>query len=465
MKNVLFISYYFPPAGGAGAQYPTKHVKYLREFGYHPIVLTVRAEDYLGHSEFKMPLDESRVADVAAGTEVHRVGSRQPFRLFAWLTRWRLDFLRELCFIPDTAVTWILPAIIKAWRLARRTKIDLIYTHVRPNSTAIIGWALKRMLGKPWVLDFRDPWTQYFLATYPTGWHYKFEQALERFLLRRADHVITVTPTARKNLLAWCDFLPEDRVSCITMGYDAEDFAEADDFPPEQSVSEKGDAYTLVYSGVFCGAPANGNGYGHGIERGWRDLRQRLAYRPRHFDRVTHSPKFLLDALKELLDERPDLRGRVKLVQVGPHDEAHRRYAHELGLAEAVELRGYVQHGEAVRLLKQADALFFCLADSPAGERNDCVPQKVYQYLGSRRPVLALAPEGDARDFLERARTAVLCSPRDVPAIKGALLSLIEGTAPLLPDEEFIRSFECRTLTAHLARIFDCTIAGLSSAA
>jgi glycosyltransferase involved in cell wall biosynthesis len=449
MPTALVISYYFPPAGGPGVQRVAKHVKFLREFGWEPVELAAEGQDYTGHSELRMPRDESLAREVPAGIEVHRVGSRQPFRLFRWLTRRRLDYLRELICVPDSALTWIAPVVARARRIAQRREIDLIYTSVKPHSTAVAGWLVKRALGRPWVLDFRDPWTQYFLATFPTRFHYWLEQRLERFLLRRADHVITISPTARENLLEWCDFLAPERVSCITNGYDEEDFDAA-----AAARDDHASAFTLVYTGVFCGAPAV-NGAAHPLERAWRGLRRRLAYTPRSFDRLTHSPKYLLDALRELFQERPELRGKLRLLHVGPFDEANERYVRQLGIEGAVESRGYVGHDEAVRILRSADALFFCLADSPSGERNDCVPQKVYEYLGSRRPILALVPAGDARDFLSRAGTAVLCAPRDLGEIKAGLLHLIDGAGGLQPNAPFIERFKRRTLTAQLAEIFD----------
>ena len=191
----------------------------------------------------------------------------------------------------------------------------------------------------------------------------------------------------------------------------------------------------------------------------WRGLRKSLAYAPRHFDTVTHSPKFLLDAMSALLSERPELRGKIKLVHIGPYSEANEQYVRDLGIHDVIEARGYVPHSEAVRLLHEVDALFFCLADSPEkADRNDCVPQKVFEYLGSRQPVLALAPEGDARDYLNQAGTAVLCSPRDIPAIKIALIYFIEGKVRTTCNEEFIQSFERRRRTQELAEIFNRTL-------
>lgn len=455
MKTALIISYYFPPAGGPGVQRVARHAKFLREFGYDAVVISATPEDYTRPSEFQMPVDESLLADVE-GIEVHRVASRQPFRLFGWLKRQRLDALREFVFVPDSAVTWIGAVVGKAREIAKRRPVDVIYTSVKPHSAALAGWLLKRALGRPWVIDFRDPWTQYFLATFPTRLHYRIEQWLERFLLRRADHIITITPTARRNLLDWCGFLTEDGVSVIPNGYDEEEF-EGTQASGEASGNR---VFSYVYSGVFCGAPESGNKIRVSLpERLWRGLRRQLAYTPRRFDRLTHSPKFLLDALQELFAERPELRGRIRLVHIGPFDEANERYVRELGIAEAIEARGYVPHDEAVRVVKGADALFFCLADSPTGERNDCVPQKVYEYLGSRRPVLALAPEGDARDFLREAGTAVICEPRDLTEIKAGVLKLYEGHVELAANEDFIRGFRRRELTARLARIFDRMLA------
>jgi glycosyltransferase involved in cell wall biosynthesis len=452
MKNVLFITYYFPPAGGPGVQRVTKHVKYLRDFGYNPIVLTASPKDYSGRSELNMVIDDSLKADIPEGMEVHRIRSHQPFRLFQLLHKLRLEYLRELFFIPDSAITWIIPVLLRARRIAREQQIDLIYTSVKPHSAAITGWLLKRILKKPWIIDFRDPWTQYFLARYPTKAHYRIEQFLERFLLRRADHVITITPTARKNLMTWCSFLKEDALSYITNGYDPEDFGSHSKAPKKDGLP-----FTLAYSGVFCGAPETTlDASRTSVERLWRGLRKSLAYKPRSFDSLTHSPKFLLDAIRELLLERPELRGRIKLVHVGPYDEANDRYVQDLGIREAIDARGYVPHSQAVRTLEQSDALFFCLADSPSQmDRNDCVPQKVYEYLGSRQPVLALTPEGDAKDFFREAGTAVICAPRDIPAIKSALIDFFEGKVRITRNEEFIRSFERRRMTEKLAQIFN----------
>ncbi|MFR4039130.1 MAG: hypothetical protein ACLTZT_16245 [Butyricimonas faecalis] len=44
MKKILIITYYWPPAGGPGVQRWLKFSKYLPEFGYDPIIITVDPE-------------------------------------------------------------------------------------------------------------------------------------------------------------------------------------------------------------------------------------------------------------------------------------------------------------------------------------------------------------------------------------------------------------------------------------
>ena len=46
MKNVLIISYYWPPSGGGGVQRVLKFCKYLPDYGWNPIVLTVKDGEF-----------------------------------------------------------------------------------------------------------------------------------------------------------------------------------------------------------------------------------------------------------------------------------------------------------------------------------------------------------------------------------------------------------------------------------
>jgi hypothetical protein len=102
------------------------------------------------------------------------------------------------------------------------------------------------------------------------------------------------------------------------------------------------------------------------------------------------------------------------------------------------------------------------LHDVAAGTRVGIVPGKTYEYLGSRRPILAAVPQGDARDLLEAAGTATVCDPGDASAMAHSLERAIErksARSPLpQPDAGVLRRYERRALTAELASVFDAAL-------
>ena len=75
-RNILVIAYYFPPMGMSGVQRTLKFVKYLPQFGWKPIVLTVTPTGYFAQDESL--LDELNGKDI----EIVRVGSLDPNWLF-----------------------------------------------------------------------------------------------------------------------------------------------------------------------------------------------------------------------------------------------------------------------------------------------------------------------------------------------------------------------------------------------
>ena len=67
-KKVLFIAYYFPPIGGSGVQRSIKHVRYLPQFGYKPVVVTVKN----GHN---FAYDFNMLKEIPEGVKVYRSNS------------------------------------------------------------------------------------------------------------------------------------------------------------------------------------------------------------------------------------------------------------------------------------------------------------------------------------------------------------------------------------------------------
>ncbi|MEM9259648.1 MAG: glycosyl transferase family 1, partial [Bacteroidota bacterium] len=175
MKKLLLITYYWPPCGGVSVQRWLKHVKYLREFGWEPVIYTAAEADYPS-------IDETLVEEVPEGVEVIRQPIWEPYGMYRKLTGRKEGkqmqsafneeakqpsfaqraavYVRSNFFIPDARMFWRRPSVkfLKAW--LRDNHVDVIVSNGTPHTDHLIALELKRAFPHiPWLADFRDPWT------------------------------------------------------------------------------------------------------------------------------------------------------------------------------------------------------------------------------------------------------------------------------------------------------------------
>src|SRR5262249_23205772 len=123
------------------------------------------------------------------------------------------------------------------------------------------------------------------------------------------------------------------------------------------------------------------------------------------------------------------------------------------GLTVLAEVHGQVPYADALDAMKGADLLLVLLTP---GQRIS-VPAKLYEYLGARRPTLALAePDGDVSWALRTSGAPHrVAAPLDVAQIRTALEELRAGlcagafTAADQP-EAFTRAQMARALAEQL---------------
>jgi glycosyltransferase involved in cell wall biosynthesis len=428
VKRVLIVSYYYPPSGGAGVQRALKFAKYLPEFGWEPVVLTVRED-----ADF--PARDPSLLAEASGIEVVRTSIFEPYSLYRKFTGKQSDeptdianlnphqrqslasrfseFVRATFFIPDARCFWKGPAVREGLRLLSEGDFDLIFSTAPPYTTHLVARALHKKTGLPWVADFRDSWVGWLSA--PKRWAvpHRIDLTLEGGVLADADRLVAVTAGVRDDLSGRHAVDP-DKWSLIPNGYDAVDFEGIEAAPPK-------DRFVLTYTGSLYGK--------------------------RH-------PGALLSALTELFAENPAMRGRFRLSFVGRVDPSFAEAFTAFG--DVIEYAGYVPHQESIRRLLSSTALLLIVDDSPAS--RGIVTGKLFEYLGSGRPILALAPEGEAADLIRRTRSGLTAPPNDPAAVKAALLELYsrwERGELLTNRGESIAGFERKRLTGELARVFD----------
>jgi glycosyltransferase involved in cell wall biosynthesis len=430
MKRILLLAYYFPPIGGAGVQRNAKLARYLPELGYELTVVTGPGS----LDDRWTPTDPSMTLDIDPTVEVHRIATPEPSRRLG--RRVRME--QWLRLETPWQRWWEGHAVPLATAVGTKNSVDLVYCSLAPFTTARAAATVARALGKPLVYDLEDPWAIDEMMTFETALHARLERRAMRRALGAADAIVMNTPESGRRLCATFPELARKPVTSIVNGYDAADFEDA---PPPRDDG----AFRIVHTGSL-----------HQWAARRSRLRRMLGGGIPGVNVVTRSLIYLRRALDELLDERPELRSRVELHMAGRLTEADRAV---MAGSPVLREHGFLPHNETTALMRSADLLFLPMHDLPAGRRVAIVPCKTYEYLGSRRPILAAVPDGDARDFLVEAANAFLARPDDVAALKQGLIQALErferGEDSPEPDPYLLARIERRTLTRDLAAFFD----------
>jgi glycosyltransferase involved in cell wall biosynthesis len=425
MRNVLMLAYFFPPIGGGGVQRTVKFARYLPDFGYLPVIVTGNggaATEHLGS-------DGSLRGELPEGTSVHRVAVPEPAPPGVW--RGRLE--RWLRVSPAWRAWWV-EGTVAAARSAPAA--DVVFATMSPFESADAAARIAAERRVPWVADLRDPWALDEMLVWPTAAQRLAERRRMRKSLARADAIVMNTPEAAAAL---GEHFPElrARTTVITNGFDAADFEGP---RPEPRVDGR---LRIVHAGFLHTAAGR---------RRSKLLHHALGGANVEVDYLTRSHVFLLEAVERVLAERPELEGAIEVHLVGQQSAADRE-----ATARFVHSHGYLPHEESVAALRGADLLFLPMHNVPIGYRTRIIPGKTYEYLAAGPTILAAAPEGDARDILERSGNAVVTRPDDVPAMADAIVTQIErnGAGSGTVDPSFLARYERRELTRRLAAVFD----------
>ncbi len=414
MKDVLFILYYFPPMGGSGVQRPLKFIKYLRKYGWNPIVLCPEPGAYHVFDEsLKKELDDLsiEVHIVKGNTLLHKSGNRK-LNLPSWLER----ILRRISlffWLPDNKKGWIKEGFQKAKEIIANQDIELVFASAPPYSNLMLADEIKKAFDIPVVMDFRDDWLESHFIEYPTRFHRSKMERIERKTLGNADGLVTINKYIANSLAS----RTSTRVDIIPQGFDPEDFkAHSGDSKTNKKV-------TFLYSGTFY---------------------------------EQSGPDIFLQAVARFLEKRPEYKTRIELQFQGNISDSNRKLFAQNGLEDVVREFGYVSHKRSVQNLLKADILWM---NNSHKKRPEAISfGKTYEYMASNKPILALVPNGDAKDILQNYGAAYIEDPEDVESISLTMERIIkdieENTLPE-PNKEFISKFDREELTEQLAKLFD----------
>lgn len=429
-KRVLIITYYWPPAGGSGVQRWVKFVKYLREFGWEPIIYTPSNPefpeiDYSLESEIphdltilKQPIWEpysfykkfvgiNKDSRLKTGIVQEKKNNSLAHKISVWI--------RGNFFIPDARKFWIQPSVNFLTGYLSRNQIDAIVTNGTPHSLHLIGLGLKERFNIPWLADFRDPWTNidFFDDLLLTPWADKRHRALEKQVLKTANCVTVTTPGTRDDFLNIC---PEANVHSVTNGFDTSDFEEIDVEPDEK--------FVLAHIGVLT---------------------------------PSRNRPFFWKLLKELTEEIPEFAHHFRLRLIGGVDVSIIQELEKLELNSLVEVKDYIPHKEIIKELKKARLLLLMIRD--AQNQDTIIPGKVFEYVASGRPVISIGPRmSDSAKILNLAKVGSTFSEQEKDELKTEIIRqfqlFLQNTPPGI-EATNIDQFSRHSLTGKMAQLLD----------
>jgi glycosyltransferase involved in cell wall biosynthesis len=426
MKRVLIISYYWPPAGGAGVQRWVKHVKYLESFGWKPVIYTPQNPDL-------SITDWSLLPDLPKNLEVIQRSIWEPYDLYRKLLGKKPDeavnhglmnenrapgilskmgaWVRGNFFIPDARRFWIKPSIRFLKKYVKNNPVDAIISTGPPQSMHLIALGLKRAIGIPWVADFRDPWTNNDVyhrlpLTYIAE---NIHHRLERRVLIEANKVVTVSWQWAKEMQA----ISGREVEVITNGYDKADF-------PNVAIPMM-DGFVLHHVGSM------------------------------YADR---NPMTLWKVLGELCSQNSEFNAALQIRLTGKTDEAVIRSVADFGLQQHIQTFDYQPHDQVVKQMRASTVLLLLLNDAP--DVLGRIPGKIFEYLAAERPVLGIGSAiGDSARILKDAGAGQVVDFDDFDTTKEVIVQLFDSwrNGRLLVQNKGLETFSREACAARYGKL------------
>jgi len=363
MKKVLIFSYYFPPDPAIGSLRIYGLAKYLPHFGWEPIILTKNSYDCFvsDYNVIRTPLFEYS----SRNSFKHKIGlnpketvkkqiGRSHFKDKKTFLDLLLNFVAETITYPDNQKKWYSHAFEQADELLTSKNIDAILSTSSPIVSHIIAHDLQKKHNLPWIADLRDLWTQNHYYPYSC-----VRRALERRLEIKTLKTSNALTTVSHNLASELETLHgETRVYSIPNGFNI------DEISNENIIST--DKFTITYTGS--------------LYHGKRD------------------PSKLFEALKELIDEQKLDREDVEVLFYGPQEDWLKQEIEKYNLQGIVHDYGLVSR--KISLLKQRESqiLLLLLWDHPS--EVGVYTGKIFEYMSSKRPILAIGGQKGVVDEL-----------------------------------------------------------------
>lgn len=395
MRRILYLNFDFPPMSGPGIWRALGFAKYLPDFGFLPTVLCS------DRSPSRARFDDSLLDQIPSAVEVVRIHSRfqnelaaplgvaaskvRPKRLAKLTRSLQSRFVREY---PDQQAHWALKVAGHAALRARTGGYAAIVTSGPPHIVHLAGLIAAEASNLPWVMDYRDLWTDDRVQIKQSSYQQSFFEAIERRSVRRCSAVVVVSPLYREHL--------------------------ASRFANEKAP----EAFHVI---------RNGHDIGEDVMTRAQTLPSNAPLRI-HFNgtpQVTH-PFAMLADMVDTLRRDPTTARRVPRFTFTGMPDAFSRLVAERGLSEHLVDIGHQSHAASIAASLSSDVLLAMVNDANPLYRGT-VPGKAYEAIALGRHLLALLPAGSVVEaMVKEVGNASFCPVGDLPALINSAKRLID---------------------------------------
>ncbi len=400
MKKVIMLATYFPPAGGISTFRITKFVKFLPQFNWQPVVLSVNEESY---RECDFLIDETLLKDVADDLIIYRTGiAKEP------------TFLKSLR--KGLPTRWLKPLFAIVGEIIKREKPALLFATGDPFFPLLVAPFAKRRYGIDYIIDLRDPWKLAVIDNPIKGIKGKIFQPLNNLLeprvLKKASKIIVVSEKMAKDYRqAYPERNPEDFV-VIPNGYDPDDY--------DSTSPALFEDFTVTYAGKFLSGKSFRN------------------------------PAPFLQAMKILRQKG------IKVIfrYVGPVNPEVDELVAQNGMSDQFQSTGYLSYQDTIANMKGSDLLLLIGSGQETEQTG-----KIFDYLGCRRPILALAGEkGGIADVVKGIEEITLIANKDPQSIANEVEEFYNKQSRQPVERTNIDRFSRSSLTGELVKVFDSVL-------
>jgi colanic acid biosynthesis glycosyl transferase WcaI len=373
--KILYISQYFPPEMGAPAARAAELVRHWAGAGHDVSVLTGFPNHPTGivPPEWRPRLRRIAYHEKSDGVNIYRT----------WL--WPLPNRKSHERMRNYA-SFCLSAALRGLAL---TRPDVIIASSPQLLVGLSGWWLGFIRRIPFVFEVRDLWPE-SLAAVGIGDKdsvlHRTLAAIAKFLYKRSDHIVVVTPAFKEYLIEhWR--VPCEKIDIVENGVETELFAPASHDASQALRQQLGADSKFVTS--YIGTIGNA----HGLET-------------------------LLDAAAPLQTQSPDVLFLV--VGEGAEKERIKALAQSRGLTN-VRFLDQQPRQQIPAFISASDACLVLLKKTDVFKT--VIPTKMLEFMSCARPVI-LGVDGQARQIVEQASSGIVIEPENADALRAAIQQL-----------------------------------------